>query len=101
MTDIEPDPAPLVLDGVLTIRTIEPVRASLLEALERSASVQVDCTAAEAVDVCFIQLLLAARRSALKAGKRLLLTAPAAGPLLATLEQGGFLGTDPLWSGDA
>ncbi|MEJ0017452.1 MAG: STAS domain-containing protein [Acetobacteraceae bacterium] len=104
MTDTEPVPAAVLFDGVLSIRTIVPARATLLEALAGAAPVLVDCSAAESVDLSFIQLLLAARLSARQAGKSLRLTGPACGALAAALAQGGFLppsGADPFWSGDA
>ena len=104
MTDSAPDPQRVSLDGVVTVRTIANARTKLLEALAEHSAVLVDCGAAETVDLTAIQLLLAARLSARRAGKDLSLTAPAGGALLAALEQGGFLpssGADPFWSGGA
>ena len=93
----------MTLDGALTVRTVATVRATLLEALTQHQSVQVDCSAAESVDLSLIQLLLSARLTAQQAGKQLLLASPASGALLAALHQGGFLlptGADAFWSGD-
>jgi len=101
---MQADMASLPLDGPLTVRTIKTVHDTLLKALAGNHAVQVDCTAADSVDLSFIQLLLAARRSAHEAGKQLTLAAPASGALLAALEQGGFLPharPDPFWSGAA
>jgi anti-anti-sigma regulatory factor len=92
----------VVLDGVVTVRTIAAFRSTLLNALTEHRSVRVDCSAAESVDLSLIQLLLSARLSAHRQGKRLKLAAPADGVLRATLEQGGFMppsGADPFWSG--
>jgi ABC-type transporter Mla MlaB component len=92
-----------VLDGSLTVRNIVAVRDILLAALTGSQVVQVDCRAADAIDLSFIQLVLAARLSASQAGKQLTLAVPADGVLHAALEQGGLLGAtggDPFWSGD-
>jgi anti-anti-sigma regulatory factor len=105
---LEPAPARVVLDGALNIRTIETVHGKLLAALAEHASVHIDCTAAETVDLSVIQILFAARQSALRAGKQLTLAAPAGGALRIALEQGGFppsgnaeQGDDPFWSGTA
>lgn len=105
MADAQPKPVvPLLFEGPLTVRTIAAVHGTLLAALAGQQMVQVDCAGAETVDLSFIQLLLAARRSATNAGKQFQLAAPAAGALRTTLEQGGFLssdGADPFWSGAA
>jgi anti-anti-sigma regulatory factor len=104
LTETNPEPARVKLDGVLTVRTIANTRASLLAALADHPAVLVDCAAAESVDLTFIQLLLAARLSTRQGGKPFSLAAPATGALRAALEQGGFLppsGADPFWSGAA
>lgn len=99
----QPDAARVVLDGILGIRTIATLRETLRAALAEHPSVSIDCAAAESIDLSFIQLLLAARRSARQAGRPFVLSAPADGALRATLEQGGFLpavDADPFWSGE-
>lgn len=104
MTDTETPWARLVLEGPLTVRTIASIRDSLLDAMASHDAVELDCAAAVSVDLSFVQLLLAARRSARQGGKQLRLAAPAEGVLRAALEQGAFLppgGTDPFWSGRA
>jgi ABC-type transporter Mla MlaB component len=98
------DPADVVLDGALTVRTAAIVRDRLLAALAEHALVRVDCSAAESIDLSVLQLLLAARRSAAAAGKHVGLTAPAAGTLRGALEQAGLLpaaGADPFWTDEA
>ena len=96
------EPARVVLEGALTVRTIATAHSTLLQALNQYPTVLVDCSTADTVDLGLIQLLLAACISAHLAGKQLGLAAPASGALLAALHQGGFLpssGTDPFWSG--
>jgi len=103
VTETAAEPARVVLEGALTIRTIATTHATLLQALHQHPAVLVDCSAADTVDLSLIQLLLAARVAACQAGKQLGLAAPASGPLLAALHQGGFLppsGPDPFWSGE-
>lgn len=47
-----------------------------------------------AVDLTFVQLMESARRTARDGGRSFSLAAPATGPLLETLERGGFLAGD-------
>jgi ABC-type transporter Mla MlaB component len=84
-----------VVEGSLTLRTIETTRTQLLETMERHRSIEVDCSAATEIDLSFVQLLLAARSGAQGAGKSLGLAQPASGVLRDALERGGFLGTVP------
>jgi ABC-type transporter Mla MlaB component len=85
----------LVLDGALTMRTVEAVRATLRVALEPPSStaptgIDIDCSAASEIDLTFIQLLIAARVSTCAAGRSLSLTPCPNGVLLDTLTRGGF-----------
>ena len=90
----------LVLDGALTMRTVETVRATLRAAIEppldtapdaiAPAAVGIDCSAATEIDLTFIQLLIAARISTSAAGPPLRLTPEPDGTLLDTLNRGGF-----------
>jgi ABC-type transporter Mla MlaB component len=84
-----------VVDGSLTLRTIETTRTQLLELMELHPSLEVDCSAASEIDLSFVQLLLSARASAQSAGKALALSQPASGVLRDVLERGGFLGALP------
>ena len=91
-----------MLDGALTVRSAATVRGTLVEALSEHQTVEVDCSAAETVDLSLIQTLLSARLSADRQGKHLTLAAAAGGALRAALERGGFFpssGADPFWSG--
>jgi anti-anti-sigma regulatory factor len=85
----------LVLEGALTMRTVDTVRATLREAIEQSSaasttSISIDCAAATEVDLTFVQLLIAARISAHGLGREIVLAASPGGALLDTLSRGGF-----------
>src|SRR5262249_24391606 len=81
----------LVLTGSLTVREIQLVHARLAAALHQYPSVTIDCTAATAVDRSFIQLVLAARKSAAGAGKTITLARPADGALGNALALAGLI----------
>lgn len=85
----------LVLEGALTIRTIEATRSDLVDALARHDAIVVDCSAVTETDVSLVQLLLAARASAARAGHRFALSKPVGDALRTTLLRGGFLSDDP------
>jgi ABC-type transporter Mla MlaB component len=87
----EAKPGRLILDGELTIRTITSVHHRLRASLEASDSVELELGGAGPIDVSFVQLALAARRSAEAAGKRVVWAKPAAGPLRDVLIRGGFV----------
>jgi anti-anti-sigma regulatory factor len=83
----------LVLDGALTMRTVETVRATLRAAIEppsAPAGIDIDCSAATEIDLTFIQLLVAARVSTGANGRRLSLMPCPDGALLDALTRGGF-----------
>jgi ABC-type transporter Mla MlaB component len=84
-------PGRIVLKGALTLRTIDETQVALRDGLARHAQIEIDCADATEVDLAAIQLLLAARKSALDAKKTFALTAPASGPLREALLRGGFL----------
>jgi ABC-type transporter Mla MlaB component len=81
----------LVLDGSLTVRTIAAVHSKLSNVLQHHAAVAVDCAAATEIDLSFVQLLLAARKTAARAGKTLALARPASGALHDALLRTGLL----------
>ncbi len=97
-----PEPASsgdIKLDGALTIRSAESVRAHLLAALYAHHALRIDCTAASEVDLSCVQLGLSTRRSAAATGKSLALAAPADGALLDVLVRAGLVdptGQEPL-----
>ena len=89
--------ARLVLDGALTMRTTDAIRATLLEAIERPspggaspAGISIDCTEASEVDLTFVQLLIAARVTTRRLGRPVCLASAPDGALLDTLTRGGF-----------
>ena len=95
MTQETADTVRLVLDGALTMRTIETVHATLREAIEPApgkpgAPISIDCSAATETDLTFVQLLVAARISTRLLGTTIGLTARPEGALLDTLTRGGF-----------
>jgi len=81
----------LVLDGALTIRNMPSIHSRVLDAIRRHQTVQIDSAGATEVDLSFVQLLVAARRSAALEGRSLSLTDPATGPVLDTLTRAGLL----------
>jgi anti-anti-sigma regulatory factor len=80
----------LALDGALTIRTAEAVSAKLLDAIREHTCLSIDCSAAPEIDLSFIQLLIAARASALLSHRSVILATRPDGVLLDTLTRGGF-----------
>ncbi len=98
MTQATTDDVRLVLEGALTVRTIEGVHATLREAIEPpldgldsvAANLSIDCSAATEIDLAFVQLLIAARISARPRGKSVGLATCPDGVLLDTLTRGGF-----------
>jgi len=82
----------LVLEGALTIHTVESVRATLREAIEppSGANLSIDCSTATEIDLTFIQLLVATRVGGQLLGRAVSLAAAPDGALLNTLTRGGF-----------
>jgi ABC-type transporter Mla MlaB component len=85
----------LVLDGALTVRNAPAIGSTLLEAIRAHPVVSIDCSAATELDLSFIQLLLAARLSAVRLGRLVGLAAAPDGMLLDALTRGGFHPTEP------
>jgi anti-anti-sigma regulatory factor len=99
--DASPSAAVVRLAGDLGVRTCEATHAALLNAIVAHDAVVVDCTDAEETDASFVQLLLAARKTAAGRGCRFSLSAMAGDRLLGVLVRGGFLDPrdpDPFWS---
>ncbi len=95
MTHPQPSLARIDLDGALTVRCVESLHAKLVTALQQHAMVIVDCSAATEVDLSLIQLLLAARRAAQRAGKTLRLAGADNAALHTALLRGGFAPAEP------
>jgi hypothetical protein len=79
------------LDGAQTVRTIQAAHERLVTAMAEHQSIEIHCNAVTEFDLSLIQLVLAAKRSADRAGKTLALAAPATGNLHTALDRAGFL----------
>ena len=77
--------------GELTIKSVCDLREKLLESLGGSREVRANISSDIIIDITFLQLVESARRTAREVGCDFRLAAPAAGPLLETLNRGGFL----------
>lgn len=77
--------------GAATVRTIETIHSALADAMKRYSAVEVDCAHLDAVDASFIQLVVAARKTAQSRGTALMLAQAASGALHEALVRGGFL----------
>ncbi|NVO12444.1 MAG: STAS domain-containing protein [Rhodoplanes sp.] len=82
------------LDGLQTVRTIGVAHDRLKAAIADHAAVRIGLDGLEEFDLSLVQLVLAARRGALAAGKSLILAGPVRGPLYVTLDRAGFLSRD-------
>lgn len=92
----------LVLDSVQTLRTIEATKDILLQHLNSSSDLVLDCSQVDDADISIVQLLLAARATAARQGAALRLAAPSAA-LRAVLDRTGVCAAadDPFWNGAA
>lgn len=97
----------LHFEGVLSLVEAATIKNSLLAALANDATtIEVDCAQATEVDVSFLQIVLAARRTAAIRGKSIVLSAPPSGALLDALQRSGIVSTteargspdDPFWA---
>lgn len=81
----------IALAGPLTVRTIKTIHGRIADALHHHPAITIDCSAATEVDLSFLQLMIAARKSAAAAGKTVSLARPAAGPLRDALTHAGLI----------
>lgn len=86
-----PDRAIVRLCGDLSIGTIEAVHTLLPDVLARAATVAVDAGQLRSVDLAGIQLLIAGRRDAERAGKLFYLAEAAGGALREALVVAGLV----------
>jgi anti-anti-sigma regulatory factor len=86
-------PARVAMTGALTVRNAEHIHQRLLQAVRDHHDVVLDCANASEIDLSFIQLVLAARKSAAAAGKTLSVAAPTTDLLADTLRRAGVLDT--------
>ena len=80
----------LPLSGSLTTPRSDETRRAILEALRGGASLIIDCGEAAEVDVSFLQLLIAAQRSAALLKKHIAFKTPPAGALAAAMRACGI-----------
>jgi two-component system chemotaxis sensor kinase CheA len=83
-------PSSVPLGGSLTIATAEATHAKLIEALGGASPITLDCSQASEIDVTFLQLMVAAQRTAAGAGKTVRLAAAPGGVLADALRRCGF-----------
>ena len=79
--------------GDLTIRAASGSREALVSALADSPAVSLSIAEDATVDLTFVQLIEAGRRTAAEDGRTLTLATPARGSLHEVLRRGGFLET--------
>jgi hypothetical protein len=83
------------MSGVGGIRNIAKYHDVLRDAVSAGVDFALNLVDMEEVDLSFIQLIFAARRSAEARGLLITLSHPAPEPILKTLERGGFIGPAP------
>ncbi len=82
--------AVVTLAGPMTIRQADDVATTLMDALTQSSAIELDFSGVSSVDLTFIQLLVAAAKSAEADGKTLTLQAPAPACLVQACELVGI-----------
>jgi two-component system chemotaxis sensor kinase CheA len=80
----------LTLPGSLTVAVCETLQADLAAALDEADDIVVDVDPDAETDLSFLQLLVAAERSAHARGKRVALSAPPAGVFAEAIRVCGF-----------
>jgi hypothetical protein len=79
------------LPNAVTIRNIEAVHAEILGGLTTADQIEIDCTDLAEADLSLVQLLVAARKSAVRHGTSLTLAHPTSDALRGILKRAGFL----------
>ncbi|MBY6242660.1 STAS domain-containing protein [Methylosinus sp. Sm6] len=82
-------------DKLMISEAVE-MRDSILRTFRHSANVMIDCSHATDIDLTFIQLLIASRRTARASGAKLRISAPLDSPIAETLRRAGFAPDDIL-----
>jgi anti-anti-sigma regulatory factor len=80
----------LRLAGELTVRDGAALHQQLGQACGAAGDVVLDLGGATEVDVCLLQLLVAAKASLAAGGRRLVLAPPPAGPVLEAMQRAGM-----------
>lgn len=81
----------LKFSGPLTVRVAKQIRTRVIDALRQFPHLTIDCSSASEVDLSFIQLMIATRKSASASSKTLSFAQPANGALLEALQQAGLV----------
>lgn len=90
---VNPHPAAelyVPLEGDLGLKTARSVCDILRQAVDRSDAIVIDARNAIGIDISIVQLLIAARKSAERQGKRVTIMAGSAGPLQTTVREAGL-----------
>jgi anti-anti-sigma regulatory factor len=85
-----PIPNLLCFEGSLRAAQSETVQRTVLDALRTHASVVIDCSKADEIDISFLQILIGATRTASAWRKDIRLASPPTGLLAETLQRCGF-----------
>jgi phospholipid transport system transporter-binding protein len=86
----EPIPNLLSFDGSLRASQSEALHQTILDALRSHASVVIDCSKADDMDVAFLQILIGAARTASAWRKDIRLASPPSDSLAETMRRCGF-----------
>jgi ABC-type transporter Mla MlaB component len=81
--------ATLLISGPMSIEDAAQLKTSLVDALAASFLIEVDLSAADAIDLSCLQVLCSAHRAAVQAGKKLFVRSQAEA-LITCLEDAGF-----------
>jgi anti-anti-sigma regulatory factor len=82
--------ATLSFDGELVVANAEKIRGQLIAAFEHNQTILVDCSQATAADVSFVQIMIAAQRTAASWGKSVRFL-PVSKAVETAIEAGGFI----------
>ena len=82
--------ATLSFDGELVVANAEKIRGQLIAAFEHHQTILVDCSRATAADVSFVQIMIAAQRTAASWGKSVNFL-PVSKAVETAIEAGGFI----------
>jgi anti-anti-sigma regulatory factor len=86
----------LIMEGALTIERAGEVKEMILNAMRNSATVVIRFMENSRIDISFLQLVCAAHRSALSAGKHLKLVQEMPDSLLKEIRSAGYA-HNPFW----
>ncbi len=84
------DAVRLTLEGAATIDSAAELKKALLNGLDRSAELVVDCSGASVLDLSALQLLCSAHRTAVALNKKVTLAGVRAEVVNRAIEEAGF-----------